>query len=267
MYKKGLAMLTAVYLLFFLFPVFAQTAHENGTYHFGFKKSKNGELPSIDQEGFKPLLEKYGAVFLGDTSEKVLYLTFDNGYENGYTADILDTLQEKSVPAAFFVTGHYVKDQPELLKRMANEGHLIGNHSWSHPDMTQISDKQIKEELDKVKEEVARITGQAEMRYLRPPRGIFSERTLAISKQLGYTSVFWSLAYKDWDTKAQKGWRYAYQNVIAQLHPGAVILLHAVSKDNAEALGRIIDEARKQGYEFKSLDHLMGSEWPAELWR
>lgn len=225
-------------------------------YHFGFKKSRNGQVASINEEGFKGIVERHGAIFLGDTTKKELYLTFDNGYENGYTAKVLDVLKEKQVPAIFFVTGHYVKDQPELLKRMVSEGHLVGNHSWSHPDMSQISSAKIQEELDKVKEQVGELTGQKEMRYLRPPRGIFSDRVLDVSRGLGYTSVFWSVAYKDWDTKAQKGWRYAYDQVLVQLHPGAVILLHSVSKDNAEALGQIIDDARKQGYEFKSLDQM-----------
>ncbi|USG65838.1 delta-lactam-biosynthetic de-N-acetylase [Brevibacillus ruminantium] len=231
-------------------------AYQEVPHHFGFKKSKGGQLPSIDQEGFKNIIDKHGAIFTGDTSKKELFLTFDNGYENGYTARILDTLKEKKVPAIFFVTGHYVKDQPELLKRMRAEGHLIGNHSWSHPDMTKVANPKIKEELDKVKEAVTQVTGQKEMQFLRPPRGIFSERTLAVSKDLGYTNVFWSIAYKDWDTKTQRGWKYAYDNVTAQLHPGAVILLHSVSKDNADALGSIIDAARKQGYEFKALDQL-----------
>jgi peptidoglycan-N-acetylmuramic acid deacetylase len=253
---KRFTILSAVLLLVSIFTAHA-AAHPDTAYHFGFKKSKGGQLPSIDQEGFKPIVEKHGAIFLGDTTKKELYLTFDNGYENGYTGQILDTLKAKKVPAIFFVTGHYVKDQPELLKRMADEGHLIGNHSWSHPDMTKIPNASIREELEKVQTEVARVTGQKEMRFLRPPRGIFSDRSLATSKELGYTSVFWSIAYKDWDTKVQRGWRYAYDNVISQLHPGAVILLHAVSRDNAEALGAIIDEARKQGYEFKSLDQLV----------
>jgi peptidoglycan-N-acetylmuramic acid deacetylase len=229
---------------------------QDRSFHYGFKKSKNGKPPSIAAEGFRPLLKRSGAIFLGDTSKKELYLTFDNGYENGYTAKVLDTLKEKQVPAIFFVTGHYLRDQPELMKRMVAEGHLIGNHSWSHPDMSGISDTRIKEELDKVKLETAELTGQKEMRYLRAPRGIFSGHMLEATKNLGYTNVFWSVAYKDWEPKAQKGWRYAYDQVMAQLHPGAVILLHTVSKDNAEALASIIDDARKQGYEFKSLDQL-----------
>ncbi|WP_429844265.1 delta-lactam-biosynthetic de-N-acetylase [Brevibacillus sp. FIR094] len=237
-------------------PVDSIMASPDHPYHFGFKKSKNGQLPSINEEGFKGIVDRHGAVFLGDTTKKEVYLTFDNGYENGFTPKILDTLVAKKVPAIFFVTGHFVKEQPELIKRMAQEGHLIGNHSWSHPDMTTVSNQKIKDELTKVNDAVKQVTGQANMRYLRPPRGIFSDRTLAVTKDLGYINVFWSVAYKDWDTKVQRGAKYAYDSVMAQLHPGAVILLHSVSKDNAEALGMVIDEARKQGYEFKSLDQL-----------
>lgn len=253
---KRIAFFCSLILLIALLPLYATASDGDKPYHFGFKKSKNGQPASIDQEGFKHILEKHDAIFLGDTTKKELYLTFDNGYENGYTAKILDTLKEKKVPAIFFVTGHYVKDQPELLKRMTAEGHIIGNHSWSHPDLTRVSNERIKDELDKVKEQVTQVTGQQEMRYLRPPRGIFSDRTLAASKALGYTSVFWSAAYNDWNTNAQKGWKYAHDKVMAHLHPGAVILLHSVSKDNADALAQIIDDARKQGYEFKSLHEL-----------
>lgn len=234
----------------------AVAASADVPYHFGFKKSVGGQLPSINEEGFKEIVDKHEAIFLGDTSSKDLFLTFDNGYENGYTAPILDTLKAKKVPAIFFITGHYVKDQPGLVKRMAAEGHLVGNHSWSHPDMTTISDERIREELDKVKQETAKLTGSPNMAYLRPPRGIFSDRTLRVTKELGYINVFWSIAYKDWDVNDQKGAGYAYQKVVSQLHPGAVILLHSVSKDNAAALGSIIDEARRQGYTFKSLDQL-----------
>jgi peptidoglycan-N-acetylmuramic acid deacetylase len=255
--KRFLSLLSLLIVLVSVLPLSHSTLAAPATaYHFGFKKSKNGTPANIDQEGFKTILQKYGAIFLGDTSKKEVYLTFDNGYENGYTVKILDILKEKKVPAVFFVTGQYIKDQPDLLKRMVAEGHLIGNHSWSHPDVTQISNEKMKQELDRVQQEVARLTGQTTMHFLRTPRGIFNERTLAYSKDLGYTNVFWSIAYKDWDTKDQKGWRYAYDKVMAQFHPGAVILLHSVSRDNAEALGAIIDEARRQGYEFKRLDQL-----------
>lgn len=249
-YTRGLIML--LICLCFVVAGFGPA----GTFHFGFKPSRQGQLPSINEEGFKEMLHKHHAVFLGDTKQQELFLTFDNGYENGYTAQVLDVLRDKRVPAAFFVTGQYIKDQPELLQRMAAEGHLIGNHSWHHPDMTTLSPERIKEELNRVRDEVLARTPQLVMSYLRPPRGIFDERMLAEANKLGYTSVFWSVAYKDWDVNDQKGAQYAYDRVTAQLHPGAVILLHSVSKDNAEALGRIIDEAKKQGYTFKSLDEL-----------
>ncbi|MDF2713780.1 MAG: polysaccharide deacetylase [Paenibacillus sp.] len=242
-------------LLVCLSPIPA-TASDDRPYHFGFKKGKNGMPASIDEEGFKPVLEKHEAIFIGDGSKKQLYLTFDNGYENGYTSKVLDVLKEKQVPAVFFVTGHYIQDQPDLLKRMVQEGHVIGNHSWTHPDMTQISDDQIASELNRVKEQITTLTPQKEVQFVRPPRGIFSERTLAVSRSIGYTHVFWSIAYVDWDTKRQNGWKYAYDKVVGQLHPGAVILLHSVSKDNAEAMDKIIDYARKQGYEFKRLDQM-----------
>lgn len=239
----------------------ASGADGSRPFHFGFKKSKNGELPSIAQEGFMGLLQKHGSIFLGDTASKELYLTFDSGYENGVTPQILDVLKAKGVPAIFFITGHYVKDQPELVKRMAAEGHLIGNHSWSHPDMTTLPEARIVSELSQVKDAVAQLTGQKEMAYLRPPRGIFSDRVLGTSKGAGYTNVFWSVAYKDWDTKAQRGAKYAYDSVMAQLHPGAVILLHSVSTDNAGALPQIIDDARAKGYTFKSLDEMKAKQY------
>jgi peptidoglycan-N-acetylmuramic acid deacetylase len=231
-------------------------ANGDQPYHFGFKKSKNGKLPSIAAEGFMPILQKHGAIFLGDTEKKELYLTFDNGYENGYTAKILDILKIKKVPAAFFVTGYYVEDQPDLLRRMVSEGHLIGNHSWHHPDLTQISVDRLKRELDRIKEEVLKVTDQKVMVYMRPARGIFSDKVLQLCREMGYTNVFWSISYRDWLIKEQKGGDYAYQSIMKQLHPGGVILLHSVSSDNAEAIGRIIDDARRDGYEFKSLDQL-----------
>jgi len=232
-------------------------AQGNSPFHFGFKKSRNGTLPSIAEEGFINVLRNNGAIFLGDTQRKELFLTFDNGYENGYTPKILDVLKEKKVPAAFFVTGHFVKDQTELVKRIASEGHIVGNHSWSHPDLSQVGPERVRSEMDKVEQEVAQLVAQPSgMSYMRPPRGIFSDRMLGVCREMGYTGVFWSVAYKDWDVNSQRGWRYAYDSVMSQLHPGAVILLHSVSRDNAEALGRIIDAARQQGYEFKSLDEL-----------
>lgn len=238
-------------------PITTAQAYSNKAIHWGFPKSKD-HIPPHAGKKYDHILQKYGAFYTGDTSNKDIYLTFDNGYENGFTDDILDVLKDKKVPAIFFVTGHYLKDQPELVQRMVKEGHLVGNHSWRHPDLTTVSDQRLKEELTQVKEEFKRLTGEQDMMYLRAPRGIFSERTLALSQQLGYTNVFWSLAYVDWKINQQKGWQYAYDNITSQIHPGAVILLHTVSKDNADALAKVIDELRKEGYTFKRLNELFG---------
>jgi len=194
---------------------------------------------------------------MGDTSKKEIYLTFDNGYENGYTEKVLDVLKERKVPATFFITGHYLDTEADLVKRMVDEGHIVGNHSWYHPDLTTQSDEELKKELESVRLKVEELTDQKGMSYLRPPRGIFSERVLNDAKELGYTSVFWSLAFVDWKVNDQKGWRYSYDNIMKQIHPGCILLLHTVSKDNAEALDNAIVELRKQGYTFKSLDDLM----------
>ncbi|MEW9050953.1 MAG: delta-lactam-biosynthetic de-N-acetylase [Neobacillus sp.] len=221
--------------------------------HWGFKKAVNEVPPEAGAE-YDQLLEKYGAFYKGDPNSKTLYLTFDNGYEQGYTGKVLDVLKKEKVPATFFVTGHYLLSQPELTKRMVDEGHIIGNHSWHHPDLTQVSDERVREELRKVKEKTKELTGQKEMKYLRPPRGVFSERTMQLAKEEGYTHVFWSLAFVDWNINNQKGWQYSYDNIMKQIHPGCVMLLHTVSKDNADALEKVIQDLKKKGYTFKSLD-------------
>nr|MDH3162787.1 delta-lactam-biosynthetic de-N-acetylase [Bacillus licheniformis] len=231
-------------------------AISNKAIHWGFSKSKNHQPADAGQE-LNNLLQQYDAFYLGNTKEKTIYLTFDNGYENGYTPQVLDVLKKQNVKAAFFVTGHFVKDQPELIKRMAEEGHIIGNHSYHHPDLTTKTSRVIQEELESVDEEVYKITGEKNNLYLRPPRGIFSERVLEETKKLGYQTVFWSVAFVDWKINAQKGWRYAYDNMMKQAHPGAIYLLHTVSRDNAEALDQAITDLKKEGYTFKSLDDLM----------
>jgi peptidoglycan-N-acetylmuramic acid deacetylase len=240
----------------FLWGIGQAEAVSNEAIHWGFKKGKNGQQAEAGPE-LDELLAKYDAFYKGTADKKVLYLTFDNGYENGYTAQVLDVLKKEKVPATFFVTGHYIRSAPDLLKRMVDEGHIVGNHTWSHPDLTKVTDEKFVKELKRVEEQVEKITGQDTMQYIRPPRGIFSERTLALAQKLGYTHVFWSVAFVDWQTNKQKGWKYAYDSILAQVHPGAVILLHTVSKDNAEALERVIQELKKQDYQFKSLDHYM----------
>ncbi|WP_216830793.1 delta-lactam-biosynthetic de-N-acetylase [Alkalihalobacterium elongatum] len=250
-------LLTFIAIIAFIFTGLGSAqAYDTKVYHWNYKPEKDNK-PVTTEPHYLQLLEKYGGYFIGDTTKKELYLTFDNGYENGYTAKVLDVLKEKKVPATFFVTGHYLKNEADLVKRMVNEGHIVGNHSWHHPSLPEVSEARLKEELEKVKKEYANITGRHDMNYLRPPRGTFSEKSLALSNDLGYTNVFWSMAYKDWEVDKQKGADYAYNQIMRRIHPGAIMLLHSVSKDNAEALGRVIDDCRKQGYTFKSLDELL----------
>ncbi|MBR5497485.1 MAG: polysaccharide deacetylase family protein [Clostridia bacterium] len=185
--------------------------------------------------------------------DKVVYLTFDVGYDNGYTGMILDTLKEKNVPAAFFCTVGEMKSDPDSITRMINEGHIVGNHTDTHPSMDELSRTEMMKEI-KAFDDYIRTNFGYSSPYFRFPKGEYSDCALDLVGSLGYTSVFWSLAYADWDTSAQKGAQYAVDTVISRIHPGAVILLHAVSSDNAQGLGEIIDTARSMGYEFRSLD-------------
>lgn len=254
--KKLFILLLAVACLFLIFDI-PVDAVSNKPIHWGFKKATD-EVPPEAGEAYDELLKKYDAFYKADPNKKVIYLTFDNGYENGYTAKILDILKKEKVPATFFVTGHYLESAPDLVKRMVQEGHIVGNHSWSHPDFTQVSNDKLVEELHSVKRKTEELTGQKEMIFLRPPRGIFSERTLKVAQDAGYIHVFWSLAFVDWNVNQQKGWEYAYNHIMRQIHPGAVILLHTVSKDNADALEKAIQDLKKKGYTFASLnDYLL----------
>lgn len=252
---KPIQFLLLVCLMVLAVPL--QTVFASG-YGWGYKKNNDHQPPEIGK--YKSMLKKYGAYYVDESGEKTVYLTFDNGYEQGYTGKVLDVLKKERVPAIFFLTGHYVKSQPQLVKRMVEEGHIIGNHSYHHPDFTVISKQSIKKELEDLQTAVAKLTDQKEMKYLRPPRGIFSEKTMEWSKELGYVHIFWSLAYNDWQVNNQKGWKNAYDQVMSQMHPGAIILLHAVSEDNAEALSHIIQSLKKKGYQFKSLDDMLMKE-------
>lgn len=223
-------------------------------YGWGLVRNKNNQPPR-PSSGYDLVLHKYGGRYLGDTSKKILYLTFDEGYENGYTPMILDTLKEKNVPACFFITGPYLNQHMDLVERMVNEGHVVGNHTVNHPSLPTVSNERIEKEVLEL-ERVFTQTFEKDMRFLRPPMGEFSERSLQLTQSLGYTNVMWSFAYADWDVNNQKGADYAHEMVINNLHNGAILLLHAVSKDNAQALGRIIDTARELGYEFDSIENL-----------
>lgn len=204
---------------------------------------------------FQKHFDKYGALTLDNVSaEKRLYLTFDCGYEyNNLTSKILDTLKEKQVPAAFFCTLHHIKSQPELITRMIKEGHIVGNHSDTHPSFAEISRTQMAQEIENCDNFLREEYGYS-AKFFRFPAGEYTDSALDLVSSIGFTSVFWSVAYSDWDVNNPHGKDYAVKTVMERLHPGAVILLHAVSQDNADALSEIIDKARSEGYEFYSLN-------------
>ncbi len=220
-------------------------------HNHSFGVSKDG-VPHDISVNNQIFYEKYGAKCLDISGEKVIYLTFDCGYENGCTEKILDTLKEKKVPAAFFVTLPNVKDNPEIIARMINEGHIVGNHSDTHPNFSKINRTQMVKEIEALDNYLRENFGYSAP-FFRFPEGACSENALELVQSIGYTSVFWSSAYADWDINNPKGKQYAFDTVTSRLHPGCILLLHAVSPDNADALGDIIDYAREQGYEFKAL--------------
>ncbi len=230
------------------------SAVENRGYGWGIKKVQNSE-PEVPLDIRQMLLEN-NSVYMGNPDEKKIYLTFDEGYENGYTTEILDVLKEKGVPAAFFVTGDYLERSEELVARMVKEGHIVGNHTAGHKNLHKLAEKEaIAAEISALEEEF-KAKFDAPMKYMRPPEGEYSRRVLAVAKDMGYRTVFWSFAYKDWIADDIKGADYAVGQIMPYLHNGAIILLHAVSSDNAKALPIVIDKAREQGYEFASLDEL-----------
>ncbi|MBU7007950.1 delta-lactam-biosynthetic de-N-acetylase, partial [Phosphitispora fastidiosa] len=203
------------------------------TYSWWYKKNMDHRQPETDPYFIRELENR--GYYVGNVSQKRVYLTFDEGYENGYTADILDILKENDVQAAFFVTGKYIDKEPELVKRMVAEGHIVGNHTENHPSMPAISNTEIKQEIETVSNKFRALTGKS-MSYLRPPKGEFNSRTLRVSRQLGYQTIFWSVAFRDWDVNNQPGKEISYQSVMDNVHNGALILLHAVSESNRDAL-------------------------------
>jgi peptidoglycan-N-acetylmuramic acid deacetylase len=218
-----------------------------------FMKNNEHQPPSA-QNKFD--IRQFDAYYLGDIQRKVIYLTFDEGYENGYTAKILDVLKEKNVPAAFFLTKAWIKSQPELARRVAEEGHLPCNHSVTHPSMPSKSDEDIVYEIEETARYYEEITGYAMAKYFRPPMGEYSCRTLAQTQQLGYKTIFWSFAHRDWLVDDQPPVSQTYGAVMDNMHNGMIILLHAVSESNTGALPDIIDSARRAGFVFESLDTL-----------
>lgn len=225
----------------------------NELQRWGFKRGENNKQPSLDSKA-KQIIESFEGITMGSSNEKIVYLTFDNGYEAGYTEKILDSLKETNVKATFFITAHYLNTASDIVKRMIEEGHIVGNHTVNHKDLTKLSDEEIKDEIMNLHNAVYEKFGY-EMKYFRPPKGEFSERVIKIIKELGYTSVMWSSAYDDWDKNKQNREEYGKKKIIDNIHNGAVILLHATSKDNSSILESVINEVKSRGYEFKNIDN------------
>lgn len=219
---------------------------------------------SFRQEGIAPIgsassreLARYNGVYLGDTTQKVLYLTFDAGFENGCTGKILDVLKKHNVPAAFFLVGNYLKTQPDLVRRMVQEGHIVGNHTMTHPDMSRIADEaSFRKELEGLENLYREVTGQEMLKFYRPPQGVYSQENLEMADKLGYRTVFWSLAYVDWDQNKQPTKEQAFSKLLPRTHNGAVILLHSTSRTNADILDELLTQWENQGYRFAPITEL-----------
>jgi len=226
--------------------------------NWGLSFRENGKAPVGNATA--RALKEYNAYYVGDDDEKVIYLTFDAGFENGYTEKILDTLKKHDVKAAFFLVGHYLEEEPLIVKRMVEEGHIVGNHTYHHPDMSKISDMEsFKKELVSMEELYKQITGQDLSKYYRPPQGKFNENNLIMANDLGYITIFWSLAYVDWYTDKQPTKEQAFNKLVPRIHPGAVLLLHSTSKTNSEILDELLTKYKEEGYIFKTLDDLTGT--------
>ena len=224
--------------------------------NWGLSFQEEGQCPqgnaSIEE------LAEYNAYYAQDTEEKVLYLTFDAGYENGNTETILNALKKHNVSATFFVVGTYIESEPELIQRMVDEGHTVGNHTWHHPDMSGIETmEEFTKELTDVEDAFRQTTGQEMTKYYRPPQGIYSESNLEMAKELGYQTFFWSLAYVDWYADDQPTREEAFDKLLGRIHPGAIVLLHSTSSTNAEILDELLTKWEEMGYQVRPLSELV----------
>ena len=229
------------------------TMLETGSWGLSFREPGTSPIGSagVDQ------LQKYDAAYLGDTTEKVIYLTFDAGYENGCTARILDVLQKHNAPAAFFLVGNYLEKNGDLVRRMVEEGHIVGNHTMHHKDMSKLNDPEVfGRELRDLEDLFREVTGKELPRYYRPPQGVYSEENLKMAQEMGYKTVFWSLAYADWDNEKQPTREQAFSKLLPRIHNGAVVLLHSTSQTNAEILDELLTKWEEMGYCFGSLTDL-----------
>ena len=235
-------------------PQQAIQASANGNWGLSFQTE--GKPPVANATADQ--LAKYNAYYAEMTDEKIIYLTFDAGYENGHTPAILDALKKHQVPAAFFVVGNYLETSPELVTRMVADGHLVVNHTYHHPDMSKISSKDaFQKELADLEQKYMEITGNSMPKYYRPPQGKYSKENLQLAKDLGYTTFFWSLAYVDWYQDDQPTREEAFEKLLGRIHPGAIVLLHSTSSTNAAILDELLTKWKEMGYTFRSLDELV----------
>ena len=233
--------------------IFVSGTLETGSWGLSFRQEG---APPIGNAGIDQL-RALDAAYIGDTTRKVLYLTFDAGYENGCTEKILDVLQKQQVPAAFFLVGNYIEKNADLVRRMVAEGHTVANHTMHHYDMSKLSDKAaFSKELTDLESLYKETTGQEMPKFYRPPQGIYSEENLKMAKELGYKTVFWSLAYVDWNNDSQPSPAQAFAKLLPRTHNGAVVLLHSTSKTNGEILEELIDQWKAEGYSFGTLAEL-----------
>ena len=249
-YALALVLVVAIGLGAFLI---SKESVEAGAWGLSFSAEGAAPVAPVEQA----ILWRYDAAYIGDTSQKVLYLTFDAGYENGCTAEILDVLKKHEVPAAFFLVGNYLQQNPDLVRRMAAEGHIVGNHTMHHPDMSQCNDPAaFAKELEDLAALYQKITGEEMAKYYRPPQGTYSQKNLEIAREMGYKTVFWSLAYVDWNNDKQPTADYAFSKLLPRTHNGAVILLHSTSRTNAQILAELLTRWKAMGYRFGTLDEL-----------
>lgn len=227
------------------------------SYGWGFKRNDNHETPDIGK--YAQEIEGTSSYYIGDEKEKVVYLTFDAGYDNGNMEKILKTLKEKDVKSTFFLTGDFLTRESELVKMIDEDGHIVANHSWGHKNITTLSKENLQKELTKVEDKYKELTGKDMVKFFRPPAGNFNKQSLKIIQELGYKTFFWSIAFKDWERGKSQGLQFSYDSVINNLHNGAIILMHTVSDDNVNALSLIIDGIRNAGYKIENLDQIKGS--------
>ena len=252
--RNWIVPVSAVMVTVFLALILVNTeAIETGSWGLSFRQEGTPPIGPASQAQ----LAQYDAAYLGDTGSPVIYLTFDAGYENGCTARILDVLKAHQVPAAFFLVGNYMEKNEDLVRRMVEEGHTVGNHTMHHYDMSKISDPAaFTKELQDLEALFKQVTGQELPRYYRPPQGIYSEKNLKMAQELGYKTVFWSLAYVDWKNDAQPTAADAFAKMLPRIHNGAVVLLHSTSRTNAEILDELLTRWEEMGYSFGTLDEL-----------